>query len=102
MALRKYNPKTPGTRQLVLIDRSSLYKGKPLKALTEGKNQAGELPGICGQRHAELDTGGKDHLDDGIGITRTGTKDCTGSGSSSERGRVAAGRSRSSRIFRQR
>jgi large subunit ribosomal protein L2 len=41
MALRKYNPKTPGTRQLVLVDRSSLYKGKPVKALTEGKNQAG-------------------------------------------------------------
>jgi large subunit ribosomal protein L2 len=41
MALRNYNPKTPGTRQLVLVDRSSLYKGKPLKALTEGKNQSG-------------------------------------------------------------
>jgi large subunit ribosomal protein L2 len=41
MALRTYNPKTPGTRQLVLVDRSALYKGKPVKALTEGKNQAG-------------------------------------------------------------
>ena len=41
MALRTYNPKTPGTRQLVLVDRSSLYKGKPVKALTEGKNQSG-------------------------------------------------------------
>jgi large subunit ribosomal protein L2 len=41
MALRTYNPKTPGTRQLVLVDRSTLYKGKPLKALTEGKNQTG-------------------------------------------------------------
>jgi large subunit ribosomal protein L2 len=41
MALRTYNPKTPGTRQLVLVDRSSLYKGKPVKALTEGKNQTG-------------------------------------------------------------
>ena len=37
MALRTYNPKTPGTRQLVLVDRSALYKGKPVKALTEGK-----------------------------------------------------------------
>jgi large subunit ribosomal protein L2 len=41
MALRTYNPKTPGTRQLVLVDRSTLYKGKPIKALTEGKNQSG-------------------------------------------------------------
>ena len=41
MALRTYNPKTPGTRQLVLVDRSALYKGKPLKALTEGKSSSG-------------------------------------------------------------
>ena len=41
MAFRTYNPKTPGTRQLVLVDRSTLYKGKPVKALTEGKNQTG-------------------------------------------------------------
>lgn len=41
MALRKYNPKTPGTRQLVLVDRSALYKGKPVKALTVGKMEHG-------------------------------------------------------------
>src|SRR6201994_1371142 len=41
MALKKYNPTTPGQRQLVLVDRSTLYKGKPVKALTEGKNQSG-------------------------------------------------------------
>jgi len=41
MALKKYNPKTPGTRQLVLVDRSALYKGKPVKALTEGKASSG-------------------------------------------------------------
>ena len=41
MALKHYNPKTPGTRQLVLIDRSALYKGKPVKALTEGKSASG-------------------------------------------------------------
>ncbi len=33
MALKKYNPTTPGQRGLVLIDRSELYKGKPEKAL---------------------------------------------------------------------
>ncbi|MBK8458051.1 MAG: 50S ribosomal protein L2 [Phyllobacteriaceae bacterium] len=36
MALKTYKPTTPGQRQLVLIDRSGLYKGKPVKALTEG------------------------------------------------------------------
>src|SRR5215510_3508895 len=41
MALRTYKPTTPGQRQLVLIDRSSLYKGAPVKALTEGKISTG-------------------------------------------------------------
>ena len=41
MALKKYNPMTPGTRQLVTTDRSELYKGKPVKALTEGLNKTG-------------------------------------------------------------
>jgi large subunit ribosomal protein L2 len=37
MALKKFNPTTPGQRQLVMVDRSALYKGKPVKSLTEGK-----------------------------------------------------------------
>src|ERR1700726_4626528 len=41
MALKKYNPTTPGQRQLVLVDRTALYKGKPVKALTEGKASSG-------------------------------------------------------------
>ena len=41
MALKKYNPMTPGTRQLVTTDRSELYKGKPVKALTEGLKKTG-------------------------------------------------------------
>jgi len=36
MALKKYKSMTPGLRTLVLVDRSDLYKGKPVKALTEG------------------------------------------------------------------
>jgi large subunit ribosomal protein L2 len=36
MALKHYNPVTPGQRQLVIVDRSGLYKGKPVKGLTEG------------------------------------------------------------------
>jgi large subunit ribosomal protein L2 len=41
MALKTYKPTTPAQRQLVLVDRSGLYKGKPLKALTEGKSSTG-------------------------------------------------------------
>ncbi|MBN8534666.1 MAG: 50S ribosomal protein L2 [Rhizobiales bacterium] len=41
MALKKYNPVTPGMRQLTLVDRSELYKGKPVKSLTEGKTGSG-------------------------------------------------------------
>src|SRR3954451_5662865 len=41
MALKTFNPVTPSQRQLVLVDRSALYKGKPVKALTEGKSAKG-------------------------------------------------------------
>src|SRR5919204_4379777 len=41
MALKKYKPVTPSTRQLVLVDRSALYKGKPVKGLTEGLTSSG-------------------------------------------------------------
>ena len=36
-----YKPTTPGQRGLVLIDRSELWKGRPLKALTEGLSKKG-------------------------------------------------------------
>jgi len=41
MALKNYNPITPGMRQLVLVDRSGLHKGKPVKTLTEGLTKTG-------------------------------------------------------------
>ncbi len=41
MALKQYNPKTPGTRGLVLVDRSELYKGNPVKKLTQGLTKSG-------------------------------------------------------------
>ena len=41
MALKKFKPTTPGQRQLVLIDRSGLYKGAPIKTLTEAKHSTG-------------------------------------------------------------
>src|SRR5499425_2520287 len=41
MALKTYNPVTPGQRQLVIVDRSTLHKGPPVKSLTEGQNSTG-------------------------------------------------------------
>ena len=41
MALKTYKPTTPSLRQLVLVDRSDLYKGKPVKGLTEGRSATG-------------------------------------------------------------
>lgn len=41
MALKNYKPTTPGQRQLVLVDRSELWKGKPEKSLTEGLHSKG-------------------------------------------------------------
>lgn len=36
MALKNYKPTSPGLRQLVIVDRSELYKGAPEKSLTIG------------------------------------------------------------------
>jgi large subunit ribosomal protein L2 len=36
MALKNYRPMTPSQRELVLVDRSELWKGKPVRELTEG------------------------------------------------------------------
>ena len=41
MALKSYKPTTPSQRGLVLVDRSELWKGKPVKSLTEGINGSG-------------------------------------------------------------
>lgn len=41
MALKSYNPMTPGQRQLVIVDRSNLWKGEPVKKLTEGLTKKG-------------------------------------------------------------
>ena len=41
MALRQFNPVTASLRGTVLINRSELWKGKPVKALTEGKTGTG-------------------------------------------------------------
>ena len=41
MALKTYRPTSPGQRQLVIVDRSGLWKGKPVKTLTEGLTKSG-------------------------------------------------------------
>ena len=41
MALKTYKPTTPSQRQLVIVDRSGLYRGEPVKSLVEGQNSTG-------------------------------------------------------------
>ena len=41
MALKQVRPTSPGRRQLVIVDRAELHKGKPVKALTEGLTKTG-------------------------------------------------------------
>ncbi len=41
MALKTYRPTTPSLRQLVQVDRDHLWKGAPIKVLTEGKTKSG-------------------------------------------------------------
>ncbi len=41
MALKTFKPITPSLRQLVIVDRGELYKGKPVKKLTEGQSSSG-------------------------------------------------------------
>ncbi|MCF8495474.1 MAG: 50S ribosomal protein L2 [Alphaproteobacteria bacterium] len=41
MALKKFNPTSPSRRQLIQVDRSGLWKGDPVKGLTEGLRKSG-------------------------------------------------------------
>jgi len=41
MALKSFNPVTPSLRGTILVDRSELWKGKPVKVLTEGQHSTG-------------------------------------------------------------
>ena len=41
MALKNYRPITPSQRELVLVDRSALHKGEPIKSLTYGLTKTG-------------------------------------------------------------
>ena len=41
MALKTFNPTSAGRRHLIQVDRSGLYKGKPVKGLVEGQSKSG-------------------------------------------------------------
>jgi large subunit ribosomal protein L2 len=41
MALKTFNPTSAGRRHLIQVDRSGLYKGKPVKTLVEGQSKSG-------------------------------------------------------------
>jgi large subunit ribosomal protein L2 len=41
MALKTFNPTSAGRRHMVMVDRSHLWKGKPVKTLTEGLTKSG-------------------------------------------------------------
>src|ERR1700761_1389161 len=45
MALKTFNPTSPGRRGLVLVDKSDLHKGRPEKSLVEGLNKSGGRAG---------------------------------------------------------
>ena len=53
MALKSFKPTSNGRRELVLVDRKELYKGKPIKKLTEGlskkggRNNTGRITAFC-------------------------------------------------------
>ena len=41
MALKTFKPTSPARRQLVIVDREGLWKGAPVKSLTEGLTKSG-------------------------------------------------------------
>lgn len=41
MALKSFNPTTPSQRQLIQVDKSELWKGKPERSLVQGKGKNG-------------------------------------------------------------
>jgi large subunit ribosomal protein L2 len=41
MALKTYKPTTPSQRHLVIVDRTGVHRGKPVKALVEGQTSTG-------------------------------------------------------------
>jgi len=70
MALRTYKPTSAGLRHLVLVDKSSLWKGAPLKALTVGLRKTGGR-GNTGRINAWRKSGGHKQSYRAIDFKRT-------------------------------
>ena len=61
MALKTFNPTSAGRRHLIQVDRSDLFKGKPVKSLVEGqKNNGGR--GNTGRITTRGQGGGHKHV----------------------------------------
>ena len=56
MPLKTFKPNTPSTRQLVIVERSGLHKGKPVKSLTRGLTKR---PAATGRSYAARRRGGR-------------------------------------------
>jgi large subunit ribosomal protein L2 len=41
MALKTFRPTSPGLRHVIVVQRGELWKGKPVKVLTEGQSRSG-------------------------------------------------------------
>ncbi|KGB27318.1 50S ribosomal protein L2 [Candidatus Liberibacter solanacearum] len=77
MALKSFNPDTSSRRQLIIVNRDSLYKGKPLKSLTKGlcskggRNNTGRITmrfrgGGCKNRYRIIDFKRSDYDVEGV------------------------------------
>jgi large subunit ribosomal protein L4 len=69
MALKQYNPTSPGRRQLVLVDKSELHKGRPEKSLVEGLSKSGALIVLDEAKPAEPKTAALRASFEKIGVT---------------------------------
>ena len=54
MALRQFNPTSPSRRELVLVDRSELHKGRPEKSLVEGLSKTGGAAVVAASRFVSV------------------------------------------------
>ena len=77
MALKTYKPTSPSRRQLVMVDRSELYKGGPVKTLTEVAQK--QVQQTTQQITDSIPTlPGNDPVSQGVNDSVTGVKDTIG------------------------
>jgi len=59
MAMKTFNPITPSLRETSLVDKSELYKGKPVKSLTVGLKKSGGRNNMGHQTNRNMGGGHK-------------------------------------------